>query len=142
MSFWWFYSSKKQFNYIVHNSTLFRPGFAWLINNKLFCALQPSNNLSTQEVTSGMLEKGEGGWYAPLDQGYFSTCASCSSHSFTSPFKPKLTSLIVQIFGTSPFAPAFGAYSTMYTRCFETQSSPGCSCTRRSKFLTHSLSKN
>jgi hypothetical protein len=24
-------------------------------------------------------------------------------------------------------------------RCFETQSSPGCTCTRRSKFLTHSL---
>ena len=28
----------------------------------------------------------------------------------------------------------------MCTRCFETQSSPGCTCTRRSKFLTHSLS--
>ena len=29
--------------------------------------------------------------------------------------------------------------STMCTRCFETQSSLGCTCTRRSKFLTHSL---
>ena len=27
----------------------------------------------------------------------------------------------------------------MCTRCFETQSSSGCTCTRRSKFLTHSL---
>ena len=27
----------------------------------------------------------------------------------------------------------------MCTHCFETQSSPGCTCTRRSKFLTHSL---
>ena len=27
----------------------------------------------------------------------------------------------------------------MCTRCFEIQSSPGCTCTRRSKFLTHSL---
>ena len=27
----------------------------------------------------------------------------------------------------------------MCTRCFETQSSLGCTCTRRSKFLTHSL---
>ena len=46
----------------------------------------------------------------------------------------------MQIFGTSPFAPAdFWAYSTMCTRCFETQSSPGCTCTRRSNFLTHSL---
>ena len=27
----------------------------------------------------------------------------------------------------------------MCTRCFETQSSPGCTCIRRSKFLTHSL---
>ena len=45
-----------------------------------------------------------------------------------------------QVFGTSPFAPAdFEASSTMCTRCFETQSSPGCTCTRRSKFLTHSL---
>ena len=45
-----------------------------------------------------------------------------------------------QIFGTSPFAPAdFEASSTICTRCFETQSSPGCTCTRRSKFLTHSL---
>ena len=31
------------------------------------------------------------------------------------------------------------ASSTMCTRCFEIQSSPGCTCTRRSKFLTHSL---
>ena len=45
-----------------------------------------------------------------------------------------------QIFGTSPFAPAdFEASSTMCTRCFETQSSTGWTCTRRSKFLTHSL---
>ena len=45
-----------------------------------------------------------------------------------------------QIFGTPPFAPAdFVASSTMCTRCFENQSSPGCTCTRRSKFLTHSL---
>ena len=45
-----------------------------------------------------------------------------------------------QVFGTSPFAPAdFEASSTMCTRCFETQSSPGCTCTRRFKFLTHSL---
>ena len=45
-----------------------------------------------------------------------------------------------QIFGTSPFAPAdFEASSTMCTRCFATQSSPGCTCTRRSKFLMHSL---
>ena len=45
-----------------------------------------------------------------------------------------------QVFGTSPFAPAdFEASSTMCTRCFETQSSPGCTCTHRSKFLTHSL---
>ena len=45
-----------------------------------------------------------------------------------------------QIFGTSPFAPAdFEASSTMCTRCFENQSSPGCTCTRRSKFLTHFL---
>ena len=45
-----------------------------------------------------------------------------------------------QIFGTSPFAPNdFEASSTMCTRCFETQTSPGCTCTRRSKFLTHSL---
>ena len=45
-----------------------------------------------------------------------------------------------QIFGTSPFAPAdFEASSTMCIRCFETQSSPGCTCTRSSKFLTHSL---
>ena len=45
-----------------------------------------------------------------------------------------------QIFGTSPFAPAdFEASSTMCTCCFEIQSSPGCSCTRRSKVLTHSL---
>ena len=29
----------------------------------------------------------------------------------------------------------------MCTRCFETQSSPGCTCTRRFKFLTHSLVK-
>ena len=28
---------------------------------------------------------------------------------------------------------------TICTRCFETQSSPGCPCTHRSKFLTHSL---
>ena len=28
----------------------------------------------------------------------------------------------------------------MCTCCFETQSSPGCTCTRKSKFLTHSLS--
>ena len=27
----------------------------------------------------------------------------------------------------------------MRTRCFETPSSPGCTCTRRSKSLTHSL---
>ena len=33
----------------------------------------------------------------------------------------------------------FVASSTMCTRCFETQSSPGCTYTRRSKFLTHSL---
>ena len=47
-----------------------------------------------------------------------------------------------QIIGTSPFAPAdFKASSTMCTRCFETQSSSGCTCTRRSKFLTHSLSQ-
>ena len=46
-----------------------------------------------------------------------------------------------QIFGTPPFAPAdFEASSTMCTRCFETHSSPGCTCTRRSKLLTHSLS--
>jgi hypothetical protein len=39
-----------------------------------------------------------------------------------------------------PFAPAdLEAFSTMCTRCFETQSSPGCTCTRRSKFLRHSL---
>ena len=45
-----------------------------------------------------------------------------------------------QIFGTSPFAATdFEASSTMCTRCFENQSSPGCTCTRRSKFLTHSL---
>ena len=45
-----------------------------------------------------------------------------------------------QIFGISPFAPAdFEASSTMCTRCFETQSSPGCTCTRRSEILTHSL---
>ena len=45
-----------------------------------------------------------------------------------------------QIFGTSPYVPAdFEASNTMCTRCFETQSSPGCTCTRRSKFLTHSL---
>ena len=45
-----------------------------------------------------------------------------------------------QIFGTSAFAPAdFEVSNTMCTRCFETQSSPGCTCTRRSKFLTHSL---
>ena len=45
-----------------------------------------------------------------------------------------------QIFGTSPFAPAdFEASSTMCTRCFEIQSSPGCTSTRRFKFLTHSL---
>ena len=47
-----------------------------------------------------------------------------------------------QIFGTSPFVPAdFEASSTMCTCCFETQSSPGCTCTRtrRSKILTHSL---
>ena len=45
-----------------------------------------------------------------------------------------------QIFGTPPFAPAvFEASSTMCNRCFETQSSPGCTCTRRSKTLTHSL---
>ena len=44
-----------------------------------------------------------------------------------------------QIFGISPYAPAdFEASSAMCTRCFETQSSPGCTCTRRSKFLTHS----
>ena len=44
------------------------------------------------------------------------------------------------MFGTSPFAPAdFEASSTMCTRCFETQSSPGCTCTRKFKFLTHSL---
>ena len=29
--------------------------------------------------------------------------------------------------------------STMCTRCFGTQSSPGCTCTCRSKILTHSL---
>ena len=29
----------------------------------------------------------------------------------------------------------------MFNRCFETQSSPGCTCTRRSKILTHSLTK-
>ena len=28
---------------------------------------------------------------------------------------------------------------TFCTRCFETQSSQGCTCTHRSKFLTHSL---
>ena len=28
---------------------------------------------------------------------------------------------------------------TLCTRCFETQCSPGCTCTCRSKFLTHSL---
>ena len=40
-----------------------------------------------------------------------------------------------QIFETSTFAPAdFEASSTMCT-----QSSPGCICTRRSKFPTHSL---
>ena len=40
-----------------------------------------------------------------------------------------------QIFGTSPIAPAdFDATSTMCTRCFETQSSPGCTCTHRFKF--------
>ena len=45
-----------------------------------------------------------------------------------------------QIFGTSPFAPTdFEASSTIYQYWFETQSSPGCPCTRRSKFLTHSL---
>merc|ERR1712051_1083421 len=45
-----------------------------------------------------------------------------------------------QIFGISPFAPAdFEASSTMCTCCFETQSSPGCNCTRRSEFLKHSL---
>ena len=45
-----------------------------------------------------------------------------------------------QIFGISPFTPAdFEASSTMCTCCFETQSSPGCTFTRRSKFLTHSL---
>ena len=27
----------------------------------------------------------------------------------------------------------------MCTRCFETQTSPGCTCTQRSQFLTHSL---
>ena len=37
-------------------------------------------------------------------------------------------------------APAdFEAFSTMCTRCFETQSSTGYTCTRRSKVLTHSL---
>ena len=30
-------------------------------------------------------------------------------------------------------------FSTMCTRCFETQSSKGCTCTRRSKFIMHSL---
>ena len=45
-----------------------------------------------------------------------------------------------QIFGTLPFAPAdFEASSTMCTCCFENQKSQGCTCTRRSKFLTHSL---
>ena len=45
-----------------------------------------------------------------------------------------------QIFGTSPFAPPdFEASSTMCTRCFETQSSSGCTCTHRSKILLHSL---
>ena len=33
----------------------------------------------------------------------------------------------------------FSDSSTICTRCFETQSSPGCTCTRRSKILTHSL---
>ena len=35
--------------------------------------------------------------------------------------------------------PDFQAFSTMCTRCFETQSSPGYTCTRRSKILRHSL---
>ena len=47
-----------------------------------------------------------------------------------------------QIIGTSPFAPAdFEASSTMCTRCFEIQSSPGCTCTRRLKILTHTVKK-
>ena len=33
----------------------------------------------------------------------------------------------------------FEASSTMCTCCFDTQSSPGCTCTRRFKILTHSL---
>ena len=33
----------------------------------------------------------------------------------------------------------FCTFSTMCTCCFETQSSPGCTCSRRYKFLTHSL---
>ena len=38
------------------------------------------------------------------------------------------------------YAPAdFEASSTMCTRFFETQSTSGCTCTRRSKILTHSL---
>ena len=36
----------------------------------------------------------------------------------------------------------FEASSTMCTRCFETQSSPGCTCNRRSKFLAHSLPRD
>ena len=73
--------------------------------------------------------------FAPTQQGYQyqlyiqgmrqSRCSGCTN---------------LQNFGTSPFPPAdFEASSTMCTRCFEIQSSPGCSCTRRSKFLTHSL---
>ena len=46
-----------------------------------------------------------------------------------------------QIFGISPFALAdFETSSTMCARCIETKSSPGCTCTRRSKILTHFLS--
>ena len=45
-----------------------------------------------------------------------------------------------QIFGTSPSLPAdYEASRPMSTRCFETQSSPVCTCSRRSKFLTHFL---
>ena len=52
--------------------------------------------------------------------------------------KIKILVLLYQLSGNA-LARVQRASSTMCTRCFETQSSPGCTCTRRSRFLTHSL---